>query len=424
MPSQGESPSPTYIPVDRLGDTDSGWIERARSSRWGRCGLGLMVLSLSLGGFAALASVALVNILFGTLVLAALLTRAPFWQVPGFRLGLIFTAWCVLAAIVGAIAGEPTGRYHYFWGWLLLPLVWCAAQLATARRAALWGTAIALSLSAVVGVLQWTIGYSLNANVLHLDPEGTRFEQVSGITSYYVRYGPIAVFLATLLTLRQQQRWVQLGGLMAAGLGVILSMARMAILGANAAVLGALLLAYRDLKRSTMIIMLLVTLIPAGLAALLTPEKISRAINFQDGRMIIWDISADIIGEHPVFGLGSGRAFRDSYEARWPDKAAAWPTPLPIIEPSRSHAHNTLIGLATTSGIIAALLYLAWLARLFIAVRTAADPRTVFAGMMLLLAWLVVGLFEHLATTGAMTIAFALSLGVTLAVGRSQRPAS
>lgn len=73
--------------------------------------------------------------------------------------------------------------------------------------------------------------------------------------------------------------------------------------------------------------------------------------------MFIWKKSADIIGDHPVFGVGQGNYY-DAYTERMPADSHE--------RKLKGHAHNDLINVAVVGGLPAMLLFVAMWAALLI----------------------------------------------------------
>jgi O-antigen ligase len=101
-------------------------------------------------------------------------------------------------------------------------------------------------------------------------------------------------------------------------------------------------------------------------------------------RRYLWRCSLDVIRTHPVLGLGAGWTLFEEYvKAHYP-----------LIEPNMetSNAHNNFLEIAAESGIVASVLFLAFMAALFVqishawrATRRQTKRRFVVAGFFALL---------------------------------------
>lgn len=370
-------------------------------------------LMLVTGAIAALCgslvSIALIHIGTGLMALGAILTRPPIHRLPGFRIGCAFAAWVALSIVVCWIeTGQKPKHLSVLHLWLLFPLGVAAFATAGARRAGAAAASLALLASAGLGSLQALIGYGLMDSPWRIDPDQPAGLRVSGFIGYILVFGSnCAVLGIALLGLSEPRKLVGIGRLTAA-FGVILALARSAILGVFIGT-GIWLYGLGGRARRLCIPVLLgFVAVVTALILLFHPSAQEGAVNATyDGRIPQWIIASEMTRDHPLVGQGGMRPWQDEYEARWHARYDANPPPIP--EPRPQHCHNGLLILSSFYGLPAAILFLALMIRLWL---TAGRTPSGWAGRAALATWLIAGCFENLqiATLGAACGWLALSL--------------
>ena len=145
----------------------------------------------------------------------------------------------------------------------------------------------------------------------------------------------------------------------------------------------------------------------------------------EDPRWGIWRCAGELVRADPLFGARGDRnyevAYRQVYERRYPqgDDGVVCGT---------MHAHNSVVGLAATSGLPAAALHLGFvgaLAVFFLRRRRREGTAGVAAtlGVSGLALYLAAGAFEHYAGQNSPQIAFSIFLALAAALADEGRQA-
>ena len=411
-------------PTLPISDAMAGW-QAAIATLPPRAPRRLGLLALQAGTTVALLalplSLAVMNIGLVLAVVGALVARAPLYATPGFRWGVAFTGCCVVSEILGwAGDGVAPTRLNLLYSWVMLPLGLAAWSDARARHLALRALVIGLLAAAALALVQFTVGYDINRRPLRVALEGARFSPVSGFLGYNLTYGAVACLTGAALlgATRELGRGWRTTGRVAALAGVVLSIARLALIGAVAAVVVRLALATGRWRRAALPVAVGALVACGLLLQQLAPEKFAGLVHFEDGRRYIWSISAGMVGDHPL-GLGGPKRFQAEYARRWP-AAFGWRNDLVVREPHVNHAHNNALVIATQNGLPALVCHLGLLIAVGLAIlRVARHDREAAAGAAaVLVAFIVAGLFNNLVGQGETAYATWLALALALTGAR------
>jgi len=380
-----------------------------------QAGTTLTILALPL-------SLALMNVGLALAALGAVIARPPLHATPGFAWGLALTACGLISEGLGWMGdGVAPTRLNLLYSWLMLPLGLAAWTDARARSVALRALVVGLLAAVVLAVVQFTVGFDPARRPWRVAAEGTRLAPVSGFLGYHLTYGAVACLGGAALlgaTSGLGRGWRCAGGAAALG-GVVLSLARLALLGAVAAVVVRLALTGSRWRHAALPVAALTLLASGLLLHQVAPDKFSRLANFQDGRRYIWSVSAGIVRDHPLVGTGGQKRFQAEYARRWPIEIG-WRHDLDISEPRVNHAHNNCLVIATQYGLPALACHLGFLIALILAIRRMArhDRETAAGAAAVLAAFLVAGLFNNLVGQGESAYAAWLALALALSGAR------
>lgn len=392
--------------------------------------IGLIGRYLLLSGMVALVaalpvSIALMNIGLTTAWIGALLCRAPVHRTVGFWWGIAYAGWQVISRAVGLAEGRDVGGgwgMAYTWTGLCLAQVAFTGSDPVVVRARSWAfrlLAIGTVLAAVVAFGQFFIGHKGSAKPLRIHPDGLRCFHATGFYAIHLTFGVIMMLVlitwsgGAFKTWVEGPRWRWLGTI-GAGLGLILSMGRLAFVGiAVGAAAGIAARGRRYLLLATASAVALLVVAGAALAWA-QPERFQAMARGEDGRWPIWRTSVALAQQHPLVGVGGSRQFRASYREQYDALNPTIPNEFPDGAP---HAHNAILALAAEHGAPAVLLWLAFLAVILLALRARSDrhPLAWRTGAALVGAFLSAGMFEHLAGDGESCHALWTLLGCCLA---------
>nr|MBA3655286.1 O-antigen ligase family protein [Actinomycetota bacterium] len=325
----------------------------------GRALVALVPLSLAVvdpGGLAPFGPVKWALLTGATLALAAVVLRRRITVArrPA-QMWMAFLAIVVVAALFGAdplYAWTGTPERHFgALTWLLCALLFVVGQNLDDRTAVdrrspaptlLTATAVA---GAVIGV--WSVAELLGWKPVALAGTAGRVVGPLGSSAYLgaavVLVGPIAVV---------RWRWL------APVLVVVL-----AATGARAAWVGALV-AFAVVAATRRRLIRLAAAFALGLVALIfvtgTADRVAKVFTDEDGggrgRLDEWRVAARVVAAHPLLGVGPEGyriVFHERVDAAY-DKAHGR-DPLP------DRAHNAILDVATTTGVLGALAYVALL---------------------------------------------------------------
>jgi O-antigen ligase len=280
----------------------------------------------------------------------------------------LYLCWLWLSALVGEtpIASLAITKEEWLFSIILIGAYLLRSEAMRMRM--ITALAIGVGLFSAYGIVQYVTGVSwleFSAGrlkpVAAIDVDGT-FSNALTYANYYVT---AACFLLGLGLAGGRpwgpRRWLQIVTGVLALTAVVLTMRRGAILA------GLVTLALFALIRRAGARWAVVGLVIGLLAVLLmvpqyrdrfgTQTFADQSSEYQGSRLYIWRHSLEIVGEHPVFGVGQGN-FRYAYAAKLPPETSD--------NRKLTHAHNDLLNLAAVAGIPGALFFAGiWLAVLY-----------------------------------------------------------
>lgn len=373
---------------------------------------------------AAPVSLALANGAFIAALAGALLAGAPLHRAPGFFWAAAFAGWCTLSSIAGWWRGGAFQLGNLLYAWLAWPLACAAFSDGTARRWAFRGLAVTLVVAALLALAQTLIGFDLSARPLRIGGGGPKFGHVSGFLGYHLTYGAVTVLALATATARHERGWAWAARI-AAATGIVLSLARLALLGVAAAVVARLALLGGRWRLIAPVVAVALLGIGGLVLHAVRPAKFDDLVSGRDGRLAIWTVTAGMVVDAPMLGAGSAHDWKDEYARRWPE-AVGWRDDLPNREPEVPHAHSSLLTIASLHGLPALALHVVFLLLLARAVRRrlTVDRDAGAAAGALIVAWLAAGLFNNLSGQGETAYAFYLQLGLLLAGGALSPPST
>lgn len=367
-------------------------------------------------------SIAMAHICMAVALIGWICSRPAIWRLPGFWWCVAFAAWVFGGSVVlWATQDKELIHSRHGTAFIWLAAYFAAVGLAEARvrRWALIAALVTMSASLIVAAAQFFIGLGIKSP-FRIDPNGPRFDSSGGFFGKHLTQG----FMMTLLCLAYlgqaslaglPARWVWLGrGL--ATVAVLLANSRSGLL-AFAASVGAHLVAGYGFRLRIMAGALAVLLAVVGWVWFVTPDKITRVINMQDGRLIHWEASLVMIPRHPVIGVGNRDGFKEEnakiVRELYPDGSQDLWLNAP-------HAHNIYLGLATEHGIPALLLYVAMVTAVMrhLYRRRAENLAGWQIGCGAVAAMMVGGMTEHYAGISMTSYGFFCLLGLAMALDR------
>ena len=323
-------------------------------------------------------------LIMGVAVCALLLRPVRVERVTGF-LWLALIACLFLAAVGGADSlhawiGTPDRRLGWL-AWCTLPLLFLCGQALTAerdRRLVVRGAAVAASALGVWCAFE-RAGWSLIDESFAGHRVGGPFGQPAYVGAAAVLLLPMAAGVA--FDGRGGRVWRMIGALGAvlAGAALLLSQTRGAWLGVvlALALLGARHVAvvrrrWREIAFAAVVLVVLFAVTPLG-------GRVADAFDLGHGttrgRFDDWAVGARVIEHHPVFGVGP-----EGYRVVFPRVVSAGYVERNGTSVIPDRAHNAVLDVGASGGVVAALLYAALLAAL-VAVAWRAlrgrDPMTV-----------------------------------------------
>ena len=385
---------------------------------------GVMLVSIGMAGvlFSLCFSIAMAHISMAVAALGWLFSRSPVWRLPGFFWCCAFALWVFGGSVVLYFI-EGKALIHSRHGTVFIWLAMYGGAIGFAdqrvRRWALYSALVAMVASVLVAAAQFFIGLGYKPP-FRIDPNGPRFDSSQGFLAKHLTQG----FMMTLLCMVYlgqasmsgiTKRWAWCGQALAAT-AVLLANSRSGIL-AFAAAVGAHLLAGYGFRARILAGAAAVLLAVVGWVWLVTPEKITRVLAMQDGRLIHWEVAAHMIPRHPWFGVGSKDGFVEEnaiiVRELYPDGSQDLWLRAP-------HAHNIYLGLASEHGIPALLLYLAMVgAVLRHLYRRRLENLTGWQlGCGATAAMMVGGMTEHYAGLSLPSYGFFCVLGMAMALDR------
>lgn len=250
---------------------------------------------------------------------------------------------------------------------------------------ATWGVS---TMIAVVAILQRLS----DSPILYVQPGG-RVYSTLGNPIYLGNVMAVSIFLSLYLFFREQYRWWYVVGAMLMLGGLLYSESRGALFGLG---LGALLsfvyIFYHSGKQAKKYLggFLVVGLLVGSLVFVPTVQEtlkgtsVGRIFNFHNDispRFIAWGIAVDAVQDRPLLGYGYDtfhHVFNQNFDAR--------STEYSFYETWFDNAHNNVLNLLATTGLIGFLVYGYWyvvLTRGIVVQQKSGDMTTVSAAMLI-----------------------------------------
>jgi len=372
---------------------------------------------IRVGSFGLVAGIALdmpvKSVAMALLGLGLVLAHPPVHRLPGFW----WAAWFGVLQVATALWHlHPFDLDGMMYTWIV-PYGCAFGLLAPGvRRWAFRGCIVVLVLMLGLALAQFLAGFHHHLGGLRLATWGERLGRAGAIhgsvTFGIVMAGVLCWFLVP---------WRRLGcgpvvggdARLLAGLGVVLSVMRMAMLGALAAV--ATFLAVRGGRRASRNIAVVGSagaVLAVGALWLLDPDRFARSLDFEDGRFAIWATGLAVIAEQPLVGVGNGMGLQEAYLLH-----------APTGEPLEFgfgyfNLHSSYLTICAQHGLATLVAYVGWLVACVVPpwrdrVRTA-DAAALAAALVVLAA--VVGCFDFFAGRIELHLPFVVGLGLAFAL--------
>jgi O-antigen ligase len=312
-------------------------------------------------------------------------------QTPAFFLPLLVYAALTLAS--AAFSLDPRESFIDSKQLLMFLMVPIVARFATGSRATkTMDVIIAIgSAGALIGIVQFAV---LGRNDLDHRP--------MGLLGHWMTYSGVLMLVtcaavARLIFTPSRNAW-PLVAVPALLVALLVTNTRNAWIGAFLAI--SALLAIRNWK------LVIVAPLLAAMAFLVAPGEIQRRANSilnpsdlgSRDRRVMWKIGADIIKDHPVFGVGpemishkrnQGPTVYETYRAKYPD----------AVNQINLHLHNVPIQIAAERGLPALAAWLWFMVVAFLEVwrqmRARVAPAVAGAGLAALIALTAAGMLEY-----------------------------
>jgi O-antigen ligase len=282
--------------------------------------------------------------------------RSPF-RLRGYDLALaLFLAAGVINIL--ALAPLPGRMLGAFYDQLAIPIAffWLVRAIApgpsNVNRLVLVGAAT-IVVQAAIGILSWTAPAILPGQWLGRAGERTvgTFGGPAPYTITLVLFALLAIY-AAMSAANGRKRVALFGIVVAAQLGVVLSLSRGSWLGAALAMLGVALLYRREIGAfaiATILLALFLVLGPVGGLAPVAQDRLAT-VQTAEGRIVTDAAAVRMVRDRPLSGVGFGQfeRFDEQYKQRVGD--------IPLV--LGGSAHNTYLNLLAELGIPATLLYL------------------------------------------------------------------
>ena len=343
------------------------------------------------------------------LIVLAVVTGVVVWRSELFRsvralprsvviLILLFIVAATLSAWVAPHPRTAWGQWKAFviepvaYSFVLLPFLRSPDGQRAVVRSLLAGGVLAAGLSLAVGIFAFT------PFPLHPTPYTPVFSRLQGIydvpNSLALILAPLAAFAATLASTSEQR------GLQRFALGSFLVFVPVLLLsqsmaGLAAAVLGSVFGMWQSRKvlqhtvalarRHIALTGTLLGIVVVGLAVPWTTGRLTHALSASSpfhARLQIWQVSAELIRDHPVLGTGLG-TFEPAYQAKlhellrsgaWGMGPGAWggrsdqgpgPNPRAPLEWVVRDPHNIILSFWLNTGLLGLLSMAGFVALLF-----------------------------------------------------------
>lgn len=283
--------------------------------------------------------------------------RSPF-RFRAYDLALVL--FLVSGAInVLVLASDPSRMLAAFYDQLAVPIgfFWLVRAIGPDRsdlnRLVLVG-AWTIAVQAAIGILSWMAPSVVPAQWLGRAGERTvgTFGGPAAYTITLVLFALLAMY-AAMSTTDSRKRLVLFAIVVAAQLGVVMSLSRGSWLGAALAMFGVALVYRRAIGKfaiAAVLLALFLVLGPVGGLGSVAQERIAT-VQTAEGRIVTDAAAVRMIRDQPLagFGYGNFERFDEQYKQRVGD--------IPLI--LGGSAHNTYLNMLVELGIPASLLYLA-----------------------------------------------------------------
>ena len=279
-----------------------------------------------------------------------------------FRLRVYDVALAVFLVVgvinILALAPNPSRILGAFYDQLAVPIAffWLVRAIGPGlsdRNRLILAAAWTIAVQAAIGILSWTAPTVLPAQWLGRAGERT-VGTFSGPAPYTITLVLCALlaFYAALSSGNSRKRLVLFVVVVAAQLGVLLSLSRGSWLGGGLAMLGIAVVYRREIGRFAIAAALLAAVLvlgPVGGLASVAQERLAAGDTVA-GRIVTNDASVRMILDQPLagFGYGNFERFDEAYKQRVGD--------IPLI--LGGSAHNTYLNMLAEFGIPATLVYL------------------------------------------------------------------
>jgi hypothetical protein len=360
--------------------------------------------------------------LFGIALAAvgAMLARAPLHRLPVIYVGLALGAWVLASNLTGMWRGQPgSGRISSLaYAWFAVPLVAAAAADARWRRFALRALVIIGGVALLVALLQFLVG--LGKGPLRIDSDGVRHQLARGFSSYHLSYGFAGAILASLsVPVMSGTAWAWAGRIIGL-VGIGICGARACLLGGTAGIAAALASRGRRWLLAAAGIAIVLGGLMAARMAMTDSVRLRQMLAGQDGRLPIWQVTATMIDERPLLGIGSRKSFELAWNETY-ERIAPGPPNEFGADGGCPHAHNWLLAVAAEHGLPAAVLHLALVLTVLVLLwrRRHEAPEAFQAGCGIAVAAVVCAIFEPLPTQAAPGMGFHAALGYVLGTSYS-----
>lgn len=352
--------------------------------------------------------------------IGAILARPPLHRLPVLYVGLALGAWVLASNLAGMSRDQPgSGRVSSLaYAWFAVPLVAAAASDPRWRRFALRALVVAGAAALAVALLQFLVG--LGDGPLRIDPDGHRFAYARGFSSFHLSYGFAGAILAALsVPAMAGTAWAWAGRIIGV-IGVGICGARACLLGGTAGIAAALASRGRRWLLAAAGIAIVLAGLMAARMAMTDSTRLRQMLAGQDGRLPIWQVTASMIGERPLLGIGSRKSFELAWNETY-ERVAPGPPNEFAATSGCPHAHNWLLAVAAEHGLPAAILHLALVLTVLVLLwrRREQAPEAFQAGCGIAVAAVVCAIFEPLPTQAAPGMGFHAALGLVLGMSYS-----
>ena len=279
-----------------------------------------------------------------------------------YQLFGLFVALCAVSSVVNDTPLESLASLREEWLFLIVPVTVTTMRDSHHRNWILGATALSTAVIGFYGWLQRWFGFNLRPGLpLDFGPDG--YNRASGAFHNTLTYGNLfamlSVFFLALSVFERNTKWrivFAITGALALG-ATVYSYGRGPMLGAAVGIVALGVVSFRRMWKpalaGALAVVALIAISSPGIVGRfitgysLETEHYHTAREKSSSRMTIWRTTTRIIGDNPVFGVGSGN-FREAYERYGDTDLVRFFT----------HAHNDLLNISAYAGLPATLGYL------------------------------------------------------------------